>query len=258
MEKPLSRSGLFTIAEKDEFYQRLWLENEIQEVLQSSLGVRKWVQYRSAITVLARFGYFAVNNILNVQSPGEEFCDAKLGECSVIQRLAMILLNNDLKVPKEIPRPFVNLIKDAHLITFYLFGDHYLISKRATGVSYISLSDDTSTTTTFELINNLVGFMSIVKLILNLSNQHKEMEFQINGREAVEKAQPGEVLKTSSSDLNMQCHLCSSLRIEPTATLCGHLFCWTCIHNWLKERNECPVCRMPTEPSRLIHLINFK
>ncbi|KAH8101815.1 hypothetical protein BXZ70DRAFT_77560 [Cristinia sonorae] len=39
------------------------------------------------------------------------------------------------------------------------------------------------------------------------------------------------------------CRACSKTPINPTATLCGHIFCHECIINALKENLQCPVCR---------------
>uniref|UniRef100_A0A6G1SNF8 RING-type E3 ubiquitin transferase n=1 Tax=Aceria tosichella TaxID=561515 RepID=A0A6G1SNF8_9ACAR len=256
MDKPLSRSGLYTVAEKDQQYHRLWVEDSLQEITQRCIGVRRWVQYRSAITVLSRFGYFGINSFLGRSTPGEEFCDAKLSDCSPIQRLFMILLNNDLKLPSDVPKRFAEMVKDVHLITFYLFGDFYELSKRATGISYIkrdpAITEEIPKS--FELLNKLIGVISVVKLILNYQRDIERQQEDTNSLTRTTTLKDS--LENKNSDI--LCQLCSGPRNEATSALCGHIFCWSCIHNWLKERNECPICRMPTEPSRLIHLVNFR
>ena len=31
---------------------------------------------------------------------------------------------------------------------------------------------------------------------------------------------------------------------------CGHVFCWACVHEWLADKAECPLCRAPLPPGR--------
>ncbi|KAL2110550.1 hypothetical protein VUR80DRAFT_1028 [Thermomyces stellatus] len=40
-----------------------------------------------------------------------------------------------------------------------------------------------------------------------------------------------------------KCTLCLEALREPAATQCGHVFCWACIGDWVREKPECPLCR---------------
>lgn len=40
-----------------------------------------------------------------------------------------------------------------------------------------------------------------------------------------------------------KCTLCLEQMKDPSSTTCGHTFCFTCILDWLGEKQECPLCR---------------
>lgn len=42
---------------------------------------------------------------------------------------------------------------------------------------------------------------------------------------------------------NFECNICFESASDPVVTLCGHLYCWKHLHEWLKRSNQCPVCK---------------
>ncbi|MCJ1301312.1 peroxisome biogenesis factor 10 [Hypocenomyce scalaris] len=40
-----------------------------------------------------------------------------------------------------------------------------------------------------------------------------------------------------------KCTLCLEEMRDPSVTTCGHVFCWGCIKDWIREKPECPLCR---------------
>ncbi|CAI5711354.1 unnamed protein product [Hyaloperonospora brassicae] len=52
--------------------------------------------------------------------------------------------------------------------------------------------------------------------------------------------------KTESADnkkLLFECNICLDTVSCPVVTLCGHLYCWPCLYQWMHNHSECPVCK---------------
>jgi len=52
-----------------------------------------------------------------------------------------------------------------------------------------------------------------------------------------------EIMKWIQGRQQRKCTLCLEPMKDPSVTTCGHVFCWTCIGDWVREKPECPLCR---------------
>uniref|UniRef100_A0A8C8RI88 RING-type E3 ubiquitin transferase n=1 Tax=Pelusios castaneus TaxID=367368 RepID=A0A8C8RI88_9SAUR len=54
-----------------------------------------------------------------------------------------------------------------------------------------------------------------------------------------------------------ECNICEKPAREAVIGLCGHLYCWTCLHQWLETHptcQECVVCRATINHEKVIPL----
>ncbi|XP_071446668.1 E3 ubiquitin-protein ligase RNF185-like [Hetaerina americana] len=54
-----------------------------------------------------------------------------------------------------------------------------------------------------------------------------------------------------------ECNICLDTARDAVVSMCGHLFCWPCLHQWLEtrpQRKECPVCKSAISKEKVIPL----
>lgn len=58
-------------------------------------------------------------------------------------------------------------------------------------------------------------------------------------------------------DSIFECNICLDTAKDAVVSLCGHLFCWPCLHQWLETRPTrklCPVCKAAISKEKVIPL----
>ncbi|KEP65638.1 UNVERIFIED_CONTAM: zinc finger, C3HC4 type (RING finger) domain-containing protein [Hammondia hammondi] len=88
-----------------------------------------------------------------------------------------------------------------------------------------------------------------------------------NIEETKEKREIGEDDGSVSSDEKADgtaCLFCQGKCRGPTATACGHIYCWRCITRWILQQQRdqtaaaCPVCRAACPPQDLVLLRHYR
>merc|ERR1711907_181794 len=87
------------------------------------------------------------------------------------------------------------------------------------------------------------GNLGQVQASLDTCNSYQRIELQ---------------MMTSENDgmSSYDCHICLAVASDPVVTLCGHLYCWPCLFEWMSHHTPptCPVCKAGVTEEKLIPL----
>uniref|UniRef100_A0A0N5AJ55 RING-type E3 ubiquitin transferase n=1 Tax=Syphacia muris TaxID=451379 RepID=A0A0N5AJ55_9BILA len=66
--------------------------------------------------------------------------------------------------------------------------------------------------------------------------------------------------KQDDENARFECNICLEQARDAVVSMCGHLFCWPCLHQWLDTRPQrqlCPVCKsaISKDKASMLHII---
>ncbi|KAJ5915505.1 hypothetical protein N7466_011438 [Penicillium verhagenii] len=172
------------------------------------------------------------------------------------------------------------------IATFYFTGTYYHLSKRIWRLRYVFTKkiDENEARIGYEVLGVLMvlqaavqGFLHVRKIGESMNNAHAE------GSEAEAASPQGgaliasiqnpasvPLLSASSPRYDLdedpgavawipdgqqrKCTLCLEAFKDPSVTTCGHVFCWVCVRDWVREKPECPLCRQEVLLSKVLPL----
>lgn len=139
-------------------------------------------------------------------------------------------------------RTMIPIIVLFHKGLFYIYGRYYSLGRRIAGLDHTKVYGPRPVDTISWGLK-LLGIATLIQCLL------RTWQYSIT--------QDSSITNVSNTKCNSHsCQLCLEATAT-TATLCGHLFCWTCLSEWLRVKPQCPYCREYVPPSRIIHLMNL-
>lgn len=254
-----------------------------------------WIKYNSLCTLLMELAYHGFSSYNNLQTLGEEYTgiiqiDSKyialpsklLQMVSIIMEYAgeQLLVKLIKNVEHEIERNgeiraeakvqlkrccsfllhAIPYIQAMHRTWFYLYGGKYQISRRLTGINYVlirhwlNIKHSVYGYKVLGVISSLqllLVFVAFLKETIQTKQVTKSTIQKVNRlRDRVQS------MNQEKPTTMAKCILCLENRHDTCATVCGHLFCWPCLMDWLDQKEECPVCREPIKKSTVVYLMN--
>jgi E3 ubiquitin-protein ligase RNF5 len=61
--------------------------------------------------------------------------------------------------------------------------------------------------------------------------------------------------KKEENSIRFECNICLDVPKDAVVSMCGHLFCWPCLHKWLEtrpNRQNCPVCKSGLDRDKVV------
>lgn len=182
----------------------------------------------------------------------------------------------------------LDTIMNIHIALFYFEGKFYSISERLFGLRYVfghnKDPEKLKKTGNYTILGSIILVQFLVKFLIKVNEYSSSREEKRTGEKRVEDGvaefhdveqfqEMNEVVDRDSrlakkvvTDLldpkqlpylperSRGCMLCLSPMVNPSAANCGHMFCWDCIVDWVREHPECPLCRQVCLEQNLLPL----